>query len=245
MQTLLAPATLEDFIRLLRAWRFWVLGALLGGLLGSVLYLINPPDYRARATVVVSFNMEKSWPNKPDNELFYYLERESRKLVEVAWSDTTLEKVSAQTNLTISTLRSSGILELSQPKDGAWHFYASDPSDKTAAKIATAWAEAFTNQVHDAIQSSISLDAARKALEKNPTDASLQAMIKNLEGKSLAITPELEISYSQGTNLPAERKTSLGIQALAGAVSLLTLTSLAILFLPAAQLARSGGKKQK
>ena len=35
MKTLLAPASMVDVIRLLRAWRFWVLGALVGGLAGA------------------------------------------------------------------------------------------------------------------------------------------------------------------------------------------------------------------
>src|SRR5688572_32408149 len=96
---LLAPPSVDDAVRLLCAWRFWVLGALLGGLLGTVFYFVFPPQYRARATVVVDFNMEEARPDSPDTELFYYLDRESRKLWEVAWADATLRQVADTTGI--------------------------------------------------------------------------------------------------------------------------------------------------
>ncbi|HSG44977.1 MAG TPA: hypothetical protein VLA72_17660, partial [Anaerolineales bacterium] len=83
----------DDLIQLLQAWRFWLLASVLGALLGGVAYSVFPSDYRARATVVVDFNMEEVWPVDEDRELFYYLEREARKLEEVAWSDDVLETV--------------------------------------------------------------------------------------------------------------------------------------------------------
>ena len=230
MKRLFAPASLDDLVRLLRAWRFWVLGALIGGLAGAAFYFVKPPDYRARATVVVSFNMEKAWPNKPDNELFYYLERESRKVQEVAWADATLQQVSAQTGLAVADLR-SGKLELSQPQDGGWHFYASDHSAQAANSLAAAWAQAFTTQVQQGIQTAVSLDAARKALETNPSDLKLQTDIKNLEASTLAITPELQVSLAQSKDLPAVRKSSLALYAAAGAGLLLAVSALAILLL--------------
>jgi hypothetical protein len=229
MKLLLAPATLDDLIRLLRAWRFWMLGALVGGLVGATFYFVRPPDYRARATVVVSFNMEKAWPNKPDNELFYYLERESRKVEEVAWSDATLQQVSAQTGTSVEVLRSSK-LELSQPEDGGWHFYASDPSATAADNLASVWAQAFTAQVQQGIQVAVALDAARGALERSPDDAKLQANVKELESSSLAITPELQVSLAQGRDLPTSRKSSLGIYVAAGAAVFLAISALGILF---------------
>ena len=229
MKTLLAPASMSDVILLLRAWRFWVLGALIGGLAGMALYYVTPPDYRARATVVVTFNMEKAWPNKPDNELFYYLERETRKVEEVAWSDATLQQVSTQTGLALADLR-SGKLELGQPQDGGWHFYASDRSQKTANQLAAAWAQAFTAQVQQGIQDAVTLDAARKALESSPADPQIQAQVKDLESKSLAITPEMQVSLAQSKDLPTTRKGSLAVYTLAGASLFLALTALLILF---------------
>ena len=140
---LFAPPSIDDLIRLLQAWRFWVLSGLVGALLGGVVYLIFPPDFRARATVVVDFNVEQSWQEIPDREVFYFLEREARKLTELAWADDTLQAVSDQTNVDVSTLR-AGALTLSHPADGGWHFYADSADAVQAAKLAAAWAEAFT-----------------------------------------------------------------------------------------------------
>ncbi len=232
MKTLLTPPSSNDLIRLLRAWRFWVLGALIGGLAGTAFYFIKPPEYRARATVVVSFNMEKAWPNKPDNELFYYLERESRKVQELAWADTTLQEVAQKSGLSIPELRSTGgKLELSQPQDGGWHFYASDPSAEVAAGLATAWAQAFTTQLQQGIQTAVALDAARQALVNHPADQAIQAEIQTLEAKSMAITPEIQVSLAQAQKIPVTRKNSLGTYGLAGAAIFLALTGLLILFM--------------
>jgi hypothetical protein len=231
MKTLLSPPSFDDFLRLLRAWRFWLLGAFLGGLLGAAIYFVAPPEYRAHATVVVSFNMEKAWPADSDKELFYYLERESRKVWEVAWADATLQQVADESGFSISELR-SGKLELTQPKDGAWHFYASDPQAAVAVKLASVWAWAFSGQIRQGIITAVTLDAARKALEANPGDEKLQASISELEAKSLAITPELQVSLAQTKDLPTERKSGLGVYVLVGAALLLTLGTLLILFWP-------------
>ena len=231
MKTLLAPPSHNDLLRLLRAWRFWLIGALLGGLLGVAVYYLAPPEYRARATVTVSFNMEKAWAVNSDKELFYYLERESRKVEAVAWADATLQQVAGETGFSVTQLR-SGKLELSQPQDGGWHFYATDPQAAVAAKLASAWARAFSSQIHQGIETAVALDTARKALAANPQDTALKTSISELEAKSLAITPELQVSLSQSKDLPAERKSGLGVYVLAGAVLLLAICALLILFIP-------------
>ncbi len=226
---LLAAPTIDDSVRLLRAWRFWVLGALLGALLGAAFYYAFPPDYRARATVVVDFNLEQAWPDNPDTRLFYYLDRESRKLWELAWSDAVLQQVAEKTGRSVPELR-SGKLELSQPQDGGWHFYASDPQADVAVELASVWAEAFTTQVWQGIQTAMALDTARKALAANPGDAKQQSIVNDLEAKSLGITPELQVSPAQTKDLPAGRKTDLGTYVLAGAGLLLAAGALFILF---------------
>lgn len=226
---LFAPSSAEDLIQLLQAWRFWVLSGLVGALLGGLVYLLFPPDFRARATVVVDFNMEEAWPVDSDRELFYYLEREARKLEEVAVSDATLARVAKEVgDVTVSDLR-GGILELSEPADGGWHFYANDPDPLRAERLASAWAETFTVHVREGIQTAVALDAARKALEANPTDEALLSRIRELEADSLGITPELQISPKQLTDLNAQRRVSLATYLFAGAVILMTLSALIIL----------------
>lgn len=143
MKNLLKSPTFDDFLGLLRAWRLWLAGAILGGLLGMGVYAVFPPAYRARATVSVDFNIEQNFPASPDREIFYYLDREARKLEESAWSDAVLQEVAGKNRLSVSELR-SGLLSLSQPGDGGWHFYADSADAGLAAKLAGDWAVAFS-----------------------------------------------------------------------------------------------------
>jgi hypothetical protein len=226
---LFASSSIDDLIQLLQAWRFWVLGALIGALIGGLVYLVFPPDFRARATVVLDFNMEEAWPVDEDRELFYYLEREARKLEEVAWSDKTLATVADETgNITVSELR-DGVLELSEPADGGWHFYATASSPARAEELASIWAEAFIAEIQEGIKTAVALDAARKALEANPTEPELLAYVAGLETQSLGITPELQISPAQLSDLNPQRRVTLATYIFSGAISLMALSALAIL----------------
>lgn len=152
MNYLFSAPSVEDLIRLLRAWRFWVLGAILGALIGALLYYIVPPPYRARATINVDFNLEQAWPQETDRQQFYYLERESRKLEEIAWHDEIMGRLSAQFAVPTEELR-GGKLQLSQPAEAGWHFYADDKDPQMAAALASAWAEAFVEKVKADIDS--------------------------------------------------------------------------------------------
>jgi capsular polysaccharide biosynthesis protein len=147
MHWLFSPPSPDDLIRLLKAWRFWSVGALVGALLGAGLYYVSPPPYRAHATVLVDFNLEQAWPEETDRQQFYYLERETRKLKEIAWSDVVLEMVANTTGgITAQELR-NGPLSLGQPAEGGWHFYAEDENPERAATLASTWAAVFVEQV--------------------------------------------------------------------------------------------------
>lgn len=146
MNFILSSPSLEDLIRLLRAWRFWVLGAVLGALFGAFIYYIAPPPYRASSTVNVDFNLEQAWPQDTDRQQFYYLEREARKLEEIAWHDEIMRQLSSEYAFTSDDLRGEK-LQLSQPAEAGWHFYADDKDPQVAAGLASAWAEVFVQRV--------------------------------------------------------------------------------------------------
>jgi len=152
MNYLFIPPSLDDLIRLLRAWRFWMLGALLGALIGAAVYSIVPPPFRARATVNVDFNLEQAWPQDTDRQQFYYLEREARKLEELAWSDDVMGRVSSQFAVTVADLR-GGKVQLGQPAEAGWHFYADDKDAQIAAELASTWAQVFVDAVQDQVDS--------------------------------------------------------------------------------------------
>ncbi len=165
MHWLFSPPSIDDLIRLLKAWRFWSIGALVGALIGAAIYYIAPPPYRAHATVVVDFNLEQAWPKDTDRQQFYYLERETRKLVDVAWSDAVMQTV-VETNqdLTAQQLRNDK-LSLSQPAEGGWHFYADDKNPERAAVLASRWAEAFVKQVRLQVAAAQGLNSYIEATE--------------------------------------------------------------------------------
>ena len=147
MHWLFSPPSIDDLIRLLKAWRFWSVGALVGALLGAAAYYLAPPPFRAHATVLVDFNLEHAWPQETDRQQFYYLERETRKLKEIAWSDAVLQTVvDVNGDVGVQELR-DGKLSLGQPGEGGWHFYADDEDPERAAAIADSWSQTFVEQV--------------------------------------------------------------------------------------------------
>jgi capsular polysaccharide biosynthesis protein len=158
MNLLLSPPSIDDLVRLLKAWRFWILGALTGAVLGAALFFIAPPPYRARATVNVDFNLEEAWPQETDRQQFYYLERETRKLEEIAWSDAVMQSVANATGLDAATLRQK-VLSLSQPAEAGWHFYADDHDPIRAESIASTWALAFTEQAQGKMAAQVGLNS--------------------------------------------------------------------------------------
>ncbi len=230
MKNLFAPPSLQDLLRLLRAWRFWLAGALMGAMLGAGAYTLFPPEYRATATIVIDFNAEEAWDVESDKELFYFLERETRKLEELAWAETTLQQVAQETGYSLPQLQTK--LQLSQPEDGGWHFNAQDPNPQIASQLASAWARTFASQTRAGIQTAIQLRAALRQLEENPADPNLPAKIEQFQAQSLGITPEMQISEAQPSALPTQRKTPLEAYLLGGAFFFLSLSALLVLFAP-------------
>ena len=202
MNFLFAAPSSDDFIRLLKAWKFWLLGAMVGALIGAAIYYLALPPYRARASVNVDFHLEQAWPQNTDREQFYYLERETRKLEEIAWSDAVLNQVASQVNgVSVDQMR-DGKLQLSQPGVGGWHFFADDNDPKIADALASAWAQAFANQVHTEV-----IASATSGLESYIT-----------------------VDADQTQNIPIRRLFSVSTYLFVGAVVFLALSALVFLF---------------
>ena len=199
MSSLFSPPSTDDLIRLLKAWKFWVLGAILGALIGAAVYYLVPASYRARAVVNVDFNLEEAWPAETDRQQFYYLERETRKLKELAWSDAVMKSLSSDLDVAVDELR-GGKLQLSQPAEAGWHFYAKDGKPDRARELAAAWAQAFEEKVREKVANSDGLNSF------------------------------IQVDATQTKNLPAERSASLSMYLLMGAVGFLFLSALYFLF---------------
>ncbi len=202
MDFIFSSPSLEDVIRLLRAWRFWVLSALIGAAIGAAVYYVNPPPYRARATVNVDFNLEEAFPTDTDRQYFYYLERETRKMIEIAWSDEVLGETlifsAEELRFSIRQLREEK-LRLAQPMEAGWHFYAEDENPEVASSLAALWANAFVEK----------------------TQAEMEA------GN---INQFVRLEVVQSDDLPIERSVPLSSFLLAGSSVFLLLSAFFVLF---------------
>jgi hypothetical protein len=189
MKFIFSPPSLDDLIRVLKAWRFWVLGALTGALLGAAVYFAAPPPYRASATVLVDFNLEQAWPLDTDRQQFYYLEREARKLEELAWSDAVMQAVAdADGEAGVAGLR-DGKLQLGQPAEAGWRFYADDADPERARSLASVWAGAFAEQAQENI------------------------------GRAEGLNSFIEVTLARSADLPLTRSLPLSAYLLSGTVS--------------------------
>jgi capsular polysaccharide biosynthesis protein len=200
MNWLFSPPSIDDLARLLKAWRLWSVGALVGALIGAAAYYIAPPPYRTHATVLVDFNLEQAWPQETDRQQFYYLERETRKLEEIALSDAVMQTiVETSENVTTQELR-SGKLSLSQPAEGGWHFYVEDENPERAAALASRWAQVFAEKVRLQI------------------------------GAAEGLNSFIEATLTQTAQRPRERSVSLGTYLFVSALAFLAISSFFVLF---------------
>lgn len=243
---LFEPPTSNDLDRLLKSWRFWLVAALLGGLLGYASYAIAPPDYRARASVQVDFNIEEAYKPTQDKQSFYYLEREVRKLEALAYSDAVMRQVAEEVGgVTIAQLRDD-ILLLSQPVEADWHFFAEDPDPERASQLASAWARAFTAQLRDAVTASMTLQSFHATLENGcGTDCgNIESRIADLEARVLGMSPYIEVALLQTEQIPVARKVALSTYLLVGAVVGWVLGALILLFIsPWKKMGAAGNSK--
>jgi capsular polysaccharide biosynthesis protein len=200
MKLIFSPPSMDDLIRLSKAWRYWSIGALIGGLLGAVIYYVAPPPYRAHAVVLVDFNLEQAWPQETDRQQFYYLEREARKLEEIAFSDVILESIAERNGNITTTELQNGMLSLSQPAEGGWNFYVDDKDPQRAAALVTLWAQNFAEQVN-----------IQKA---------------TAEG----LNAYLDVTVTQTPHAVVERSIPLSTYLFVGAVVFLAIGSLVVLF---------------
>jgi len=226
----------------------WLLGAMIGALLAWGLYQLFPPAYRARATVVVDNNLEQAWQFFPDRQLFQFLQRETERLEQLAWSDAVMQSVANEVpSVTVQKLR-GGVLQLSQPSDGGWHFYADAADPATAQLLAAAWAQAFVDAASAAVEASPEMEAARAALNEEllksngPDEARLQELMQQLDAldeRTKGISPYTELYISEAADLPTHpsvsQPTYMFVGSLAGALA----APLYVLLRPAASRKRA------
>lgn len=210
----------DPLSRLLSAWRFWVLMAAIGSVLGWLVYTVAPPPFRARATVVIDYNMEDMLPGFDPRKTFHFLDRETRKAEEIAWADDTLALVAAQfSGASITELR-AGKLLLSQPAEGGWHFWAEDDDPAQAQALAAIWIDAFINNMEAAVEISAEVEDARDALaevvhnDPQPDVEEIEKLtqiLMNVSESARGVSPYVGISLAQAANLPTQRTLSLGL----------------------------------
>ncbi|MBI3159732.1 MAG: hypothetical protein HYZ26_09065 [Chloroflexi bacterium] len=227
--------------RLLGAWRLWLAGALVGALAGWGIYAFFPPPQRAQASVIVDFNIEEAWVYFPERRLFHFLERESRKLEAVAWSDAALARVvDAVPDASLAELRDGRTLMLSHPQEGEWHFWAQDDDPLRAEALAAAWTEAFVleararvgwdprvEQLRAVVNTAYLNDEELDAETLERLGAELGAAIEASQG----LSPYLNLEVSQAADLPVKPAAGQGGYLLAGSFGGAVLLALLALFL--------------
>jgi hypothetical protein len=230
----------DPISELFAAWRLWLLGAVVGAALGWAVFQLAPPLYRSVATVVVDQNLEEAWQFFPDRQLFQFLQRETERLEQVAWSDVVMHDVASNMHgYSVAELR-GGMLQLSQPSDGGWHFYANAKDAATAQHLAATWAQEFVEAAEAAVEVSPSLEAARAELSAelaaaDPDEERVQVLLQHLTdfwGSSKGVSMYTELYVSQAAELPTERSVSQATYLLLGSAAGALAAALFVLLAP-------------
>lgn len=219
--------TPDALTRLLLAWRLWLAGALVGALIALALATLWPVTYRAEAAVVVDHNLEAAYTYFTDRQLFQFMDRESRKLEALAWSDQVLGPVADQfEGLTIQVLRDEKLL-LSQPGDGVWHFWADDFDPLFAQQLAGAWAGSFAAAANESRAASADLAHIRAEMAAEFGDTSqpdperLETYFNQARQALIAadgISQYVEVSLSQAEQIQVGPALAPGYTILAGSL---------------------------
>jgi hypothetical protein len=232
----------DSIVRVFQSWRLWIVGAIIGTLVATAVYAIFPPPFRARAVVVVDQNLEEAW-EFGSGQLFYFLGRETRKLQELAWSDDTLQVVADQVgDVSVLELRDQ-ILQLSQPEDGGWYFFADSHDADQAELIASTWAQVFYQHTYQAVEISSELESIRReinqVLERSPdlSEDDVRRLIDKISPtlfQTKGISHFIELDLVQIDDLMIRRSVPLSVYILAGSiVGACSLALAALIFLRA------------
>jgi len=181
--------------------------------------------------------LEAIFPTSPDREIFYFLERETNKLEELAWSDQVLQRTVSIAGISSVNALRNGILQLSQPGDGGWKLYATSTDPHIAKIIANAWGDAFEEVVREgadiersvlAIQTTLAAGSVTDTVELDR----LSHDLTELQQSSLGIHPLLQITRSQKSDIQVIRKSSQGLYIFSGAMITLMITLIMVLLFP-------------
>jgi hypothetical protein len=245
MNRLIEPLLFADspghLVRVLQSWRVWLVGALVGALLGWGVYAVFLPPYRAQATVVVDYNVEDLWISKLNTQYAFFYQRETRKLEAIAYSDETLGMIVEEVDdVSIEALR-DGKLLLSYPYGGVWHFWAEDDDPDKAELLAKVWAETFLKSVRERVTLTPEIDALRLTLNAfvnenpeadtgHPEVVRLMDEIAILSERIDGVSPYIDIALSQTESLPITRTVDRSVYILVGSVVGAGLAAFLVLF---------------
>lgn len=227
------PPALGDVVGALLAWRWWLLLGLVGAGLGGLIYALWPPPYRARAEIIVDYNLEEALPQGTDRELFYFLSRENKKLRPLAWSDAVLTRTAATLGQSVDPRWRQGVLLLREEHDGAWHFWAQAATEEQARRLASAWAQAFLEVAREKIGVARRIQALQARAEAGRLDAEGLAELERLQADSAGLSPYIQLAAGQlnPEALPVVRAASVARYALLGAVAGMLLAFVTALWL--------------